>query len=117
MQSSSLTLSAAEKFVDQYYGGFTKSSGKYYQPTTKVMWNGNGFSGDQFKTQILSRLQSQVTDFEVTGYDAHPLGDGPILISVSGTVKVDRKERFTQVFVIEKSGSLTYIQSDCFRIV
>ncbi|KAJ2487596.1 hypothetical protein EV174_000423 [Coemansia sp. RSA 2320] len=51
--SKQLALSTGERFVEQYYEGFFKSSGgKFYQPTTKVIWNGNGYNGEQFKTTI-----------------------------------------------------------------
>ncbi|KAJ2744488.1 hypothetical protein GGI20_002926 [Coemansia sp. BCRC 34301] len=112
----SQALSAADRFVDQYYSGFTRSSGKYYQASSKVMWNGNGYTGDQFKATILPQLQTQMSGFEVTGYDGHPLGDYT-LINVSGLVKLDRRERFAQTFVIQRSGTLMYIHSDCFRLV
>ncbi|KAJ2753938.1 hypothetical protein GGI19_002780 [Coemansia pectinata] len=115
-QGASQSLSLGERFVDQYYSGFNKC-GKYYQPTSKVMWNGNGYSGEQFKATVLPDLQRQLSGFEVTGFDCHALGDGPTLITVSGFVTIDRKERFSQTFIIERIGGLTYIQSDCFRIV
>ncbi|KAJ1667623.1 hypothetical protein GGH95_002040 [Coemansia sp. RSA 1836] len=120
-------LTAGDRFVEQYYSGFSRSSGKYYQASSKVMWNGNGYSGEQFKATVLPQLQRQLTAFEVTGYDSHTLGGGGggeggdsserTLINVSGLVKIDRKERFAQTFVIERSGTLVYIQSDCFRLV
>ncbi|KAJ2910639.1 hypothetical protein GGI21_000662 [Coemansia aciculifera] len=115
----SQTLSSSDRFVEQYYAGFSSGgNGKYYRSSSKVMWNGNGFTGDQFKTQVLPQLFSQLTGFEVTGYDSHQLAAGECaLINVSGIVRLDRKERFAQTFVIERSGSLTYIQSDCFRLV
>ncbi|KAJ2800867.1 hypothetical protein H4S07_005075 [Coemansia furcata] len=117
-QGASAAVNAGERFVEQYYSGFAKSSGKYYQATSKVMWNGNAFTGEQFKATILPELQRQLSHFEVMGFDCHALApNGPTLITVSGLVKMEGRERFSQTFVIERSGSLTYIQSDCFRIV
>ncbi|KAJ1795575.1 hypothetical protein LPJ56_007336 [Coemansia sp. RSA 2599] len=110
------TLLASERFTESYYRFFTKSAAKYYQDMTKVIWNGTAMTGQQFK-QMLPQIQSQISHFDVHGLDCHSLGT-QTLINASGLVKMgSKKVQYTQTFVIEKSGTLTYIVSDCFRLV
>lgn len=117
-QAITQALQIAEKFIDQYYKSYPKTVGKFYKDQTKVIWQGNGYSGQQFKQDILPSLP--LTHFDVHGYDAHPLGQqsGQYLINVSGTAKQNgRKSQFAQNFVLDKSTTMMYIQSDCFRLV
>ncbi|KAJ2238014.1 NTF2- export protein 2 [Coemansia sp. RSA 1722] len=108
-------LLLSEKFTDGYYRGFNRCA-RYYQDTTKVIWNGTAMTGGQFK-QMLPEIQTLATHFDVHGLDCHPLGSQQ-LINVSGLVKLgNRKQQFTQTFIVEKAGTLTYIVSDCFRLV
>ncbi|KAJ2851192.1 NTF2- export protein 2 [Coemansia brasiliensis] len=119
-QRISQAISHGEKFVDQYYKSFSKSVGKFYTPESRIIWNGQGFSGEQF-TQVLPELQKTLLHFDVTSYDAQPLGppsnSSLTMINVSGLVKIDRKKQFAQQFVVQKTGNLSYIVSDCFRLV
>ncbi|KAJ1666048.1 hypothetical protein IW140_005854 [Coemansia sp. RSA 1813] len=111
------SINSAERFVENYYRSFSKTVGKFYQDSTKVIWNGNGFGGTQFKTEVLPQLQSTLTSFEVHGLDTHPVGDNT-LVAVSGVVRMDSKKmQFAQTFVIQRNGGLTYIVSDAFRLV
>ncbi|KAJ2558049.1 NTF2- export protein 2 [Coemansia sp. RSA 1933] len=111
------SINSGERFVENYYRTFSKSAGKFYKDESKVMWNGNGFGGNQFKEQVLPQLQATLGTFEVHGYDAHPLGDNT-LVTVSGIVRIDAKKmQFAQTFVLQRSGGLTYIVSDAFRLV
>ncbi|KAJ2829545.1 NTF2- export protein 2, partial [Coemansia erecta] len=110
------SLFLGEKFVDQYYKSFTKSVGKFYTPESRIIWNGNGFSGEQF-VQLLPELQRTFTSFDVTAFDAQPLGEKQTMVSVSGVVRMGEKAQFAQNFVIKKNGTMTYIVSDCFRLV
>ncbi|KAJ2449925.1 NTF2- export protein 2 [Coemansia sp. RSA 2336] len=115
----SQALSHGEKFVDQYYKSFSKSVGKFYTPESRIIWNGQGFSGEQF-SNVLPELQKILLHFDVTSYDAQPLGPANsslTMINVSGLVKIDKKKQFAQQFVVQKAGNLTYIVSDCFRLV
>ncbi|KAJ2862451.1 hypothetical protein GGI22_002186, partial [Coemansia erecta] len=105
----SQSINSAERFIEKYYPSFSRAVGKFYQDDTKVIWNGNGFAGNQFKTQVLPQLQATLAGFEVHGFDTHPLGDNA-LVSVSGVVRVGAKKmQFAQTFVLQRSGSLTYI--------
>ncbi|KAI8319885.1 NTF2-like protein [Martensiomyces pterosporus] len=116
-QKITQSINHAEKFVEQYYRSWSKSVGKFYQDTTKVIWNGQGFSGAQFKQDILPQLQTQLTNFDVRGYDVHQLGDESMIINVVGLVKLNKPVQFTQNFVVVRAGGLSYIQGDCFRLV
>ncbi|KAJ1961797.1 hypothetical protein GGI12_003039 [Dipsacomyces acuminosporus] len=116
-QKTTQTVNQAEKFVEQYYRAWGKSVGKFYQDTTKVIWNGQGFSGAQFKQDILPQLQTQLSNFDIRGYDVHQLGDDSMIINVVGLVRMNKPVQFTQNFVIQRSGALSYIQGDCFRLV
>ncbi|KAJ2252663.1 NTF2- export protein 2 [Coemansia sp. RSA 2524] len=109
------SLSHGEKFVDQYYKTFTKTSSKYYTPSSRVIWNGTAMSGDQF-LQILPELQQTMNSFDVHAFDAHPMGN-MTLVNVSGVVKMGERVQFAQTFVVQKTGTMTYIVSDCFRLV
>ncbi|KAJ2389375.1 hypothetical protein GGI23_005848, partial [Coemansia sp. RSA 2559] len=105
----SQSINSAERFIEKYYPSFSRTVGKFYQDDTKVIWNGNGFAGSQFKTQVLPQLQAALASFEVHGFDTHPLGDNT-LVSVSGVVRIGAKKmQFAQTFVLQRSGSLTYI--------
>ncbi|KAI9501440.1 NTF2- export protein 2 [Coemansia spiralis] len=108
MQSQ--TINTAEKFVDLYYA--PRARAKFYQDTTKVIWNGTGLTGSEFKQKMPNIHQ------EVHGMDCHQLGD-LILVNTTGVVKDKRgkKQQFAQTFVLTKQGGLTYIVSDCFRFV
>ncbi|KAJ2843138.1 NTF2- export protein 2 [Coemansia erecta] len=113
------TLLVSEKFIENYYRLFTRPGGgamKYYQDGTKVIWNGTAMTGQQFK-QMIPEVQAQISHFDVHGLDCQSLGT-QALVNVSGLVKMGpRKVQFTQTFVIEKTGTLTHIVSDCFRLV
>ncbi|KAJ1847418.1 hypothetical protein LPJ70_001547, partial [Coemansia sp. RSA 2708] len=109
------TLFQGDKFVDQYYRSFGKSVGKFYTADTRVIWNGAGMTGAQF-LQTLPQLQAALSGFDVTSYDVQPFGE-LAMVSVSGTVRLNGKAQFVQYFVVKKTGSLTYIVSDCFRLV
>ncbi|KAJ2523071.1 NTF2- export protein 2 [Coemansia sp. RSA 1939] len=111
-------LNTAERFVENYYRSFSKTVGKFYQDDTKVLWNGNGFGGAQFKAQVLPQLQQALAGgFEVHGLDTQPLGDFT-LATVTGLVRIGgKKNQFTQTFVVQRTGGLTYIVSDAFRLV
>ncbi|KAJ2297170.1 hypothetical protein IWW55_004878, partial [Coemansia sp. RSA 2706] len=87
----------------------------FYTPDTRVIWNGAGMTGAQF-LQALPQLQAALSGFDVTSYDVQPFGE-LAMVSVSGTVRLNGKAQFVQYFVVKKTGSLTYIVSDCFRLV
>ncbi|KAJ1935057.1 NTF2- export protein 2 [Kickxella alabastrina] len=113
------TLSLCEKFTEQYYRCLSKSTcGKFYQDNSKVIWNGTGMSGAQFK-QMLQEIQKTMTHFDIHGLDCQPLGGELVLVNVSGLVKMGGggKVQFAQTFVLEKTNGLMYIVSDCFRLV
>ncbi|KAJ1856833.1 NTF2- export protein 2 [Coemansia sp. RSA 1822] len=111
----SQSLSQGEKFVDQYYKTFSKSASKYYSPSTRVIWNGTAMSGDQFLL-VLPELQQTMGHFDVHAFDAQPVGS-LTMINVSGVVKMKERVQFAQTFVVQKTGTMTYIVSDCFRLV
>ncbi|KAJ1934643.1 hypothetical protein EC988_008744 [Linderina pennispora] len=106
---------SAEKFVENYYRSWGKNVARLYQDSSKVVWNGQGMSGMQFK-QVLPELQKTFTHFEVRGFDAHQLGDSQV-ITVTGLVKYHKNVQFSQVFQVAKPGATTFIITDCFRLV
>ncbi|KAJ2160613.1 hypothetical protein GGF46_002106 [Coemansia sp. RSA 552] len=117
-QRISQALSHSERFVQQYYPHFGRSIGKYYTDESRVVWNGSPFTGTQFKQEQLPDIQKALGQFEVTSYDAQPMGSDSSMVSVSGTARLARdKVQFSQYFVLKKAGTLTYILSDCFRLV
>ncbi|KAJ2779231.1 hypothetical protein GGI15_003934 [Coemansia interrupta] len=116
------TTQAAERFVDQYYRAITRGgAGKYYTDASKVVWNGTGMGGAQFKQQVLSQLGREnppLSHFDVHALDVHPLGDAQMLVTVGGLCRnAGKKTQFSQTLVVEKAGTLSYVVSDCFRLV
>ncbi|KAJ1719045.1 hypothetical protein LPJ53_006114 [Coemansia erecta] len=110
---------SAERFVDQYYRALSRgAAGKYYTDASKVVWNGTGMGGQQFKQQVQGSADPAVSHFEVHALDVHPLGDAQMLLTAGGLCRVaGRKTQFAQTLVVEKAGSLSYVVSDCFRLV
>ncbi|KAJ1951526.1 NTF2- export protein 2 [Linderina macrospora] len=109
------TANTAEKFVENYYRSWSKNVSRLYQDSSKVIWNGQGMSGAQFKEQ-LPELQKTFTHFEVRGFDVHQLGNSQ-MITVTGIVKYHKNVQFSQVFQVVKPGATTFILNDCFRLV
>ncbi|KAJ2716685.1 Nuclear transport factor 2 [Coemansia spiralis] len=106
-----------EKFADRYYQSFG-SAGRFYTDASKVIWSGTPFLGANFKSTVLPELQKYYSQFEVNALDVHPLDSNAVAVCVAGTVCADReKSQFSQQFVLCKDNGLTYIVSDCFRLV
>ncbi|GAO50662.1 NTF2-like protein [Saitoella complicata NRRL Y-17804] len=130
-----ISAQGAEAFVPLYYKVLDTNRsviGRFYRPTSTIIWNGRPFTLESFVNEYATRLPT--TKHEVQVIDAQPMigtvataANGlmvsTILVNVSGTVSYGGEMQvrgFSQTFVLkpdpEKIGTY-YIGSDNHRLV
>ncbi|KAJ1858915.1 hypothetical protein LPJ73_001839, partial [Coemansia sp. RSA 2703] len=76
------TAQSGERFAEQYYRSLTRgTAGKYYTEGSKVVWNGTGMGGAQFKQTVLESSNMPLSHVDVHALDVHPLGDAQMLVT------------------------------------
>ncbi|KAI8882754.1 NTF2-like protein [Backusella circina FSU 941] len=122
---------STEQFIQFFYPNYDsqrQNLGSLYRDNSRILWNGNDFSGPQEFSQFLGRLP--MSHHEVDVYNCHPLpatmnaqGACGIMITVTGTVKYGdnpAKRTFSQTFILmpdENQAGNYYVESDNFRFV
>lgn len=88
--------------------------------TALLVYNGNGFSGNDAIAKFIAEMPP--TEHNLTTIDAQPIIDSAagktILIQVSGTVKLggQRSKAFQQTFTVTALMEKWKIVTDCFRL-
>ncbi len=93
-----------------------------YSNNSLVVWNGNSKSGSSSIIEFYQSLPG--SSHRLFSFDCHPVqiasSATSVLVCCMGSVKFDgqsSEKRFSQDFVLTKTGEVWKVDSDCFRYI